>query len=69
VGKSFGQCDYKYGADMEGSSKRKPIQEYTRRAVDAREYTFGFICIFLDLHTIRAKRQKSLHQRLQSKTI
>jgi hypothetical protein len=39
------------------------------RAIEAREDTFGFISIFLDLNTISAKRQKSLHQRLQSKTI
>jgi hypothetical protein len=50
-------------------AKGKPVLEYNRRAVHGREETFRFIIIFLDLHTIRAKRQKSLHQRLQSKTV
>jgi hypothetical protein len=54
---------------MEGSSKRRLVQEYNMRAVDAREDTFGFINIFLNLNTISAKRKNSLHQRLQSKTI
>jgi hypothetical protein len=39
------------------------------RARKAGEITFGFISSFLDLDTISAKRQKSLHQGLQSKII
>jgi hypothetical protein len=56
-------------ATWKDQPKGKPVHESNRRAAYAKEDTFGFISIFLDLDTIHAKRQKSLHQRLRSQTI
>jgi hypothetical protein len=51
------------------ASKKKSTKENKIRAKTSREITFGFISSFLNLNTISAKRQKSLHQGLQSKII